>query len=116
MSALWGRHSGVAKRGLPPIPAFGIGWLYPVCPTGNTPSALTLPPSVPQQIGVGPPRLRIVRIRMRQVKRQRAAGAGAVAEAEEEIAQGAGAEREFRVAFHVQGAFLLQVVHNPVLV
>jgi nitrogen regulatory protein P-II 1 len=21
----------VAKRGLPPIPAFGIGWLYPVC-------------------------------------------------------------------------------------
>src|ERR1035441_3041625 len=21
-----------AKRGLPPIPAFGIGWLYPVCP------------------------------------------------------------------------------------
>src|ERR1019366_4830250 len=20
-----------AKRGLPPIPAFGIGWLYPVC-------------------------------------------------------------------------------------
>src|ERR1035438_9509054 len=22
---------GVAKRGLPPIPAFGIGWLYPVC-------------------------------------------------------------------------------------
>ena len=22
-----------AKRGLPPIPAFGIGWLYPVCPT-----------------------------------------------------------------------------------
>src|ERR1017187_4889587 len=24
-----------AKRGLPPIPAFGIGWLYPVCPTGN---------------------------------------------------------------------------------
>src|ERR1035438_10509699 len=57
------------------------------------------PPSVPQQIGVGPPRLRIVRIRMRQVKRQRAAGAGAVAEAEEEIAQGAGAEREFRVAF-----------------
>ena len=29
-----GRDSGVraAKRGLPPIPAFGIGWLYPVCP------------------------------------------------------------------------------------
>src|ERR1035438_4215685 len=28
-----------AKRGLPPIPAFGIGWLYwlyPVCPTGYT--------------------------------------------------------------------------------
>src|ERR1022692_1987446 len=24
-----------AKRGLPPIPAFGIGWLYPVCPTAS---------------------------------------------------------------------------------
>jgi hypothetical protein len=24
-----------AKRGLPPIPAFGIGWLYPVCPQGD---------------------------------------------------------------------------------
>src|SRR5450755_1060541 len=23
-----------AKRGLPPIPAFGIGWLSPVCPKG----------------------------------------------------------------------------------
>jgi hypothetical protein len=23
-----------AKRGLPPIPAFGIGWLYPVCLQG----------------------------------------------------------------------------------
>ena len=26
-----------AKRGLPPIPAFGIGWLYPVCLRLNTP-------------------------------------------------------------------------------
>src|SRR5450631_1001444 len=26
-----------AKRGLPPIPAFGIGWLYPVCPQGLPP-------------------------------------------------------------------------------
>src|ERR1035441_8657483 len=23
-------------QGLPPIPAVGIGWLYPVCPTGYT--------------------------------------------------------------------------------
>jgi hypothetical protein len=27
-----------AKRGLPPIPAFGIGWLYPVCLWAGTPS------------------------------------------------------------------------------
>jgi hypothetical protein len=27
-----------AKRGLPPIPAFGIGWLYLVCHTGNAAS------------------------------------------------------------------------------
>ena len=27
----WSR-STPAKRGLPPIPAFGIGWLYPLCP------------------------------------------------------------------------------------
>ena len=26
-----------AKRGLPPIPAFGIGWLYPVCPVPGLP-------------------------------------------------------------------------------
>src|ERR1035438_1776346 len=72
--------------------------------------------SPPQQIGVGPPGLRIVRVGMRQVKRQRAAGAGAVAETEEEIAQGAGAERKLRVALHVQSAFLLQVVRHPPLV
>ena len=29
-----------AKRGLPPIPAFGIGWLYPVCPR---PANLAIP-------------------------------------------------------------------------
>src|ERR1017187_7586719 len=28
------------KRGLPPIPAFGIGWLYPVCPTGYAPPSV----------------------------------------------------------------------------
>jgi hypothetical protein len=27
-----GGRKYAAKRGLPPIPAFGIGWLYPVCP------------------------------------------------------------------------------------
>jgi hypothetical protein len=27
----WDSASCAAKRGLPPIPAFGIGWLYPVC-------------------------------------------------------------------------------------
>src|ERR1035441_7402882 len=29
-------HGCAAKRGLPPIPAFGIGWLYPVCPRRDT--------------------------------------------------------------------------------
>src|ERR1019366_2609052 len=28
------RKFGAAKRGLPPIPAFGIGWLSPLCLTG----------------------------------------------------------------------------------
>src|ERR1035438_1540298 len=32
-----------AKRGLPPIPAFGIGWLYPVCPMGNLRLAVSSP-------------------------------------------------------------------------
>src|ERR1017187_2476254 len=43
VSPFWGRREGEAcrntpqKRGLPPIPAFGIGWLYPVCPAGYAP-------------------------------------------------------------------------------
>src|ERR1035438_2958054 len=35
----WGVRA--AKRGLPPIPAFGIRWLSPVCPTENAPSPLS---------------------------------------------------------------------------
>jgi hypothetical protein len=41
-SPFWGQRTAcAAKRGLPPIPAFGIGWLYPVCPTDTSPNSAT---------------------------------------------------------------------------
>src|ERR1035438_6871872 len=36
-AALW---ACAAKRGLPPIPAFGIGWLYPACPSTGAGAAI----------------------------------------------------------------------------
>src|SRR5579872_6915701 len=59
------------------------------------------PPLLSEQLKIGPAGLRVFAIGMRQLQAQGVGGAIPVACSQEVVAPGAGAERKFRIAFHV---------------